>query len=372
MRTQKKTAYYLDYNATAPVRAEVAAVMSDILVSALPYNASSVHAAGRAARAKLETARRVIADAVSCLPQEVIFTASGTEANHLALCGLPEIKSVIIGVTEHASVLAAPQGNTVFYAPVDAHGLIKMDVLEALLKDAPMPCLVSIMLANNETGVIQNIAEIAALARSYGALMHTDVIQALGKIPVDVGVLGVDMMTISAHKMGGAVGAAALIARQGVTVQPILRGGGQELRRRAGTENIAAITGFAKAIELAQKDTWQKPMRAALDVMEAQCEAHGGVILGKNALRLPNTSCIVMPRVPAETQLMRFDIEGFCISAGAACSSGRMEHSHVAQAMGMDATRGGVVRVSVGWNTTPESIEAFTQAWLTLASRHTE
>lgn len=365
----KKNCSYLDYNASAPVRPEVVAVMAELLAQPVAHNPSSVHGAGRAARAQLEAARRVVADAVSCLPQEVIFTASGTEANHLALCGLPEIRSVIVGATEHASVLMAAQHVPVVQCPVDAQGLVQMDALEALLVSAPKPCLVSIMLANNETGVIQPLAEIAALARAHGALVHSDGVQALGKIPVDVGVLGVDMLTVSAHKMGGAVGAAALVVRQGIAIQPLLRGGGQELRRRAGTENVPAIAGFAKAIELTQKDVWQAPLRAALDAMEAQLQAAGAVILGAGAPRLPNTSCVLMPNKKADTQLMAFDLAGVCISAGAACSSGRMEHSHVALAMGIGAEQGGVVRVSVGWNTEPESIEAFTSSWLKLAKQ---
>ena len=359
---------YLDYNATAPIRPEVIAVIVDAY--AQPSNASSVHAAGRAARAKIEAARRVVADAVCVQPQEVIFTASATEANHLALRGMKDAACVLVAATEHASVLRVATRD-VRIIPVRTSGLLDMDAFEEMLRAAPRPALVSVMLANNETGVIQPIADIAAIARRYGAWMHCDAVQAVGKMPVDVGLLGVDLLTISAHKCGGAVGAAALIARQGVAPQPLLVGGGQELRRRAGTENIAAICGFAKAMELAQKDSWHAPMRAALDEMEASMLAAVpyAVVLGKDAPRLVNTSCVVLPRVPAETQLMHADIAGFCISAGAACSSGRMEHSHVAQAMGISADVGSAVRVSVGWNSTTEEIAAYTQCWLVLAAR---
>jgi cysteine desulfurase len=359
---------YLDYNATALVRPEVVGAMVGLF--AQPMNPSSVHRAGREARAHVEAARRVIADAVSCQPQEIIFTASATEANHLALRGVQGMACVLVATTEHASVLRAAQGN-VQVIPVLSSGVLDMVAYEAMLLAAPKPCLVSVMLANNETGVIQPIADIATLARTSGALVHCDVVQALGKMPVDVGVLGVDMMTISAHKCGGAVGAAALIARQGVAPQPLFVGGGQELRRRAGTENVAAIHGFAQAVLLAKNDTWQQPLRHALDAMEAQMKqaVPDTIILGEDAPRLPNTSCVWMPRHTAEVQLMHADIHGFCISAGSACSSGRMEQSHVVTAMGLELRGGGVTRISGGWNTTPQEIEAFAQCWLKLAMK---
>jgi cysteine desulfurase len=364
----KSMSVYLDYNATAPVRAGVVEVMAEMLSQ--PFNPSSVHMLGRVARSKLEAARRVVADAVSAQPQEVIFTASATEANHMAFHGLAGMACTLVAATEHASVLRVARGD-VRVIPVKSNGVLDMECYEQMLREAPRPALVSVMLANNETGVIQPIAEIASLARRYGGVMHCDGVQALGKIPVDCGVLGVDMLTISAHKCGGAVGAAALIARQGVAPQPLFLGGGQELRRRAGTENIAAICGFAKAIELMQGDVWQRPMRTALDEMErAMLHAvPSALVLGMDAPRLPNTSCVLLPEVSAETQLMHADIAGFCISAGAACSSGRMEHSHVAQAMGITEQAGGAVRISVGWNSHVQEILAYTECWLKLAAR---
>lgn len=364
----QKFSIYLDYNATAPVRPEVVAIMADML--RYPYNPSSTHRYGREARSIVESARRVIADTVSCQPQEVVFVASATEANHMALRGFPHIACTLIAATEHASVKAAAQGD-VRIIPVLPSGVLDMAAYAQMLAEAPHPALVSVMLANNETGVIQPIDEITRLARQYGAITHCDAVQGLGKITVDVGLLGADMVTLSAHKCGGAVGAAVLVARQGVAPQPYLVGGGQELRRRAGTENVAAIAGFAKAIECFKQDTWRVPVRAALDAMEAAMLAFSPqvVVLGKDAPRLPNTSCVLLPNVSAETQLMHADIAGFCISAGAACSSGRMEHSPVAAAMGITAAQGGVVRISAGWQTHVQEIEAYIDCWLSLAQR---
>jgi cysteine desulfurase len=226
------------------------------------------------------------------------------------------------------------------------------------------------MLANNETGVMQPIREVAALARERGWVVHCDAAQAFGKIPVDVGVLGVDMLTLSAHKCGGAVGAAALFVRRGLEIAPLLRGGGQESRRRAGTENLPAIAGFAKAAELAMRDTWQEESQIALRDMEATLRNAGAEIIGADAPRLPNTSALLMPGVRAETQLICFDLEGIAVSAGAACSSGRLEPSPVLLAMGCDpAAAASALRVSSGWNTHPEELARFTAAWLRHAQR---
>lgn len=358
---------YLDYNATVPVRPEVVGVMREVLAE--PANPSSVHRWGRKAKKRLEDARVTVANAVSCFPREVIFTASGTEANNLALSSYADIR-VAVSAVEHVSVLKALPNATVL--PVTPDGLIRYEALRAWLREDSFPALVSVMLANNETGIIQPIKSIVEVVREYGGMVHCDATQALGKIPVDIGLLGVDMLTISAHKMGGAPGAAALIVREGTEIIPRLLGGGQESGRRAGTENLAAICGFAEGLRLARIDTWQKPLRAALAQMEAQMmeAAPEALVLGQGGERLPTTSAILMPNVPAETQLMHFDLEGFAVSAGSACSSGRVTPSHVAQAMGLSlAQAGSIVRVSGGWATKIEEIERFTESWITLAKR---
>lgn len=382
---------YLDYNATAPLRPEAEEAMREVWAAG-PLNASSVHSFGREAKKRLEAARRTVAEAVSAFPHEVIFTASGTEANNLALSGIPGAY-VLASAIEHSSVLKVAafrhsreggnlehpseldsrfRGNDADYTiPVLPSGIVDLEALERMFQDSKIPkfqdsqTLLSLMLANNETGVIQPVAEVARIARKYGAHIHCDAVQAFGKIPVDMGALGVDMLTVSAHKMGGPLGAAALVVRDGVPLQPLLLGGGQERGRRAGTENIAAIAGFARAAELAQSDDWQLRARAWLDTMEAELCARGAVVFGGEAPRLPNTSCIAMPDVPSETQLMKFDLAGFAVSAGSACSSGRIEPSHVLKAMGVaESDAQSAIRVSLGWKTKEKDVTSFSDTWL--------
>lgn len=359
---------YLDYNATAPLRPEVVGVMREVLAE--PLNASSVHAWGRRAKKRLEEARAVIASALSCFPAEVIFTGSGTEANHLALSSFAG-RRMAVSAVEHVSVLKALPQVTVL--PVTPDGVLRHDALRAWLKQDTAPAFVSVMSANNETGVLHPLRHIAELVHEHDGVLHCDAAQAFGKIPVDMGVLGADMLTLSAHKMGGPQGAAALVVRQGTEIAPRLSGGGQESGRRAGTENLAALCGFAEAVRLAQKDDWQKPLRAALALMEAALleAVPDAAVLGQGAQRrLPNTSAILMPGIAAEVQLMHFDLEGIGVSAGSACSSGKVTVSHVARAMGFsEAQAGCVIRVSGGWNTKLEDIERFTQSWLKLANR---
>lgn len=357
---------YLDYNATAPLYPEVIAVMTEAM--AAPANPSSVHHFGRTASACIERARRSIAEAISCFPQEIIFVSCGTEANHLALNSFPG-RPLLVSAIEHSAVLKGLDitGNII---PVTPDGVVNLDALERMLAPMEAP-LVSVMLANNETGVIQPIAEVARLVHARGGLLHTDAVQALGKMPLDVNLLGADMVSISAHKFGGPQGIAALVVRQGVDVQPVLKGGGQELSRRAGTEHVAGIIGFAKAVELATRFDWQSRLRGWLDAMETQILAFAqhdtSIILGRNAPRLPNTSAILMPGKRAETQLMHFDLGGIAISAGSACSSGRIEPSHVVRAMGIDPGGDQVIRVSGGWATTEQEIQRFTEIWRELA-----
>jgi cysteine desulfurase len=360
---------YLDYNATVPVRPQAAARMQELL--AQPANPSSAHSFGRAAKKNLEDARKVIADSVSAWPNEIIFTGSGTEANATALCGVSG-RRVWVSAVEHSSVLKntsrQPRAGGDDIIRVHSEGIIDLSALDALLA-GQAPALVSVMLANNETGVIQPIREVAALCKKHGALLHTDAVQALGKIPVDFGALGVDMMSIAGHKCGGPVGAAALVVRKDLPLAPLLRGGGQELNRRAGTENIPAIAGFAKAVELFDFDH-MKHLQAWRDAMEKEMELLGATVFGQPSERLPNTSCVAMPGVGNEVQLMDFDLKGFAVSAGSACSSGRIEVSHVLLAMGVDKSlAANAIRISGGWATSKDEISAFTNAWKTTCER---
>lgn len=359
---------YLDYNATAPIRPEVVEVMSASM--AQPANASSVHALGRKTKQHIEDARQVVADAVSAWANEVLFVGSGTEANNMVLRGFD--CPLLVSATEHASVQKMAErvgGDTL---PVDDQGIIKLDILESKLKALGRPALVSIIFANNETGVIQPMAEIAKLVHEYEGLLHCDAVQALGKIPLDMNLLGVDMMTLCAHKMGGPVGVGALILRNDLAVKPLMIGGGQELGRRAGTENHAAILGWAKAIELAKALDAMAHVGAWMDKMVAQLRVDipDLIVAGEKSTLLANTRTLCMPGVGQESQLMQLDLQGICVSAGSACSSGRIASSHVLQAMGMpDEVARTAIRVSAGWNSAEEDIQTFTQAYKALYMR---
>jgi cysteine desulfurase len=337
---------YLDYNATAPLRPEVIAKFSEML--AVPANPSSVHSYGRAAKKYLEDARKIIAEAIGAFTSEVIFMGCGTEANMAALHGF-SIRRVLVSAVEHSSVLK--HGDDII--PVDSNGIINLSALDKMLAGGD-PALVSIMLANNETGAIQPIREAAGICKKHDALLHCDAVQGLGKIPVDFTALGCDLMTIAAHKMGGPVGAAALVVRQDLPVAPLLIGGGQEMNRRAGTENVAAIAGFARAVELIDLAHMQK-LRVWLDDMERHVFAS---VFSKEVNRLPNTTCLAVSGITQEVMIMKLDLSGFAVSAGSACSSGRIEASHVLTAMGVDKVlAGSAIRISGGWNTTREDID---------------
>lgn len=356
------SAVYLDHNATAPVRPEVAAAMAEALVE--PGNPSSAHRFGRAARARIQAARRRLAERLEVSPDRVIFTSGGTEANHLALLGFPGPR--LVSAVEHPSVLeAVPEAPRI---PVRPNGAIDLARLAELLVSV-RPALVSVMLANNETGVLQPVSEAAALARAHGALLHTDAVQALGKVPFTLAGLGADLVSISAHKLGGPPGVGALIVREGLDPMPLQRGGGQELRRRAGTENLPGIVGLGVALDLATD--W--PAVAALrDRLEegVRALAPEALIAGGAAGRLPNTSCILCPGAPAATQLMGLDLEGVAVSSGSACSSGKVGPSHVLEAMGFPAELAAcAIRVSMGWGTGAAEVERFLAAWRRVLGR---
>lgn len=361
-------ASYLDYNATTPVRPAVVAAMAEALSQV--GNPSSVHGQGRAARARVEAARDQVAALVGARPEQVVFTSGGTEANNLALSGAAATCHIVSAI-EHDSVLqAVPKANLL---SVTSQGVVDLEALAAQLHSAARPAFVSLMLANNETGVVQPVAEAAGLARQAGALIHCDGVQAAGKIPLSFPDLGVDLLSLSAHKLGGPQGCGALIVGDGAPMQARMRGGGQERGRRAGTENVAAIVGFGVAAQLARDELPGMAEIARLrDWLEREVRRSvpSAVIFGAVAARLPNTSCLGLPGLPAETQVMALDLDGVAVSAGSACSSGKVRPSHVLAAMGVGSDlAASAIRVSLGWRSVAGDIDAFMSAWLKLAAR---
>jgi cysteine desulfurase len=361
---------YLDYNATSPLMPAVKAAMEAL--GDAPLNPASIHSAGRLAKKHLEDSRAAIAQAVGAFANEVLFTCSGSEANNMVLRAFAGERPLLVSAVEHASIgkTAGLLGGAVI--PVDSNGVVNLGALESMLEALSRPALVSVMLANNESGVIQPMAEISRITHAHGGLVHSDAVQALGKIPVDWGLLGVDMLTLCAHKAGGPVGAGALLIRNDLPIKPLITGGKQELGRRAGTENVHAIVGFA---ELARQVAHYPDAKKWLAwrewlVGEIKAAAPEAIVCGAGAERLPNTLQITMPGVTSETQLMNFDLAGFAVSAGSACSSGRVAASSVLLAMGMDEkTAGTATRISWGWNSTQADIEAFAEAWKAMYSR---
>lgn len=359
---------YLDWNATAPLRPEAAAAMAAALAHC--GNPSSVHRWGRAGRRLIERSRDTIAALVGAAPESVVFVSGGTEANHLVLLGGGR-KRVLVSAVEHDSVLrAVPEAERI---PVDNDGAVRLDALADLLAGDMRPALVSVMLANNETGVVQPVAQIAALAHAHGALYHCDAVQAAGKIPLDMAAIGADLLTLSAHKLGGPPGVGALVVSSGLDVIPMLRGGGQERGRRAGTENVPGIAGFAAAAEAAEAGMADyRRVRGLRDRLEAEiiAAAPEAIVLGAAVERLPNTSAIAMPGASAETQVMALDLDGVMVSAGAACSSGKVGPSHVLAAMGIPLyIASSTIRVSLGWSTREADVDHFVQSWTALCRR---
>jgi len=360
---------YLDYNATTPMKPAVRAALLEAMERV--GNPSSVHRYGRIARRHMDEARAWVAAMVGVKPTQVIFTSGGTEANVLALRGIgaPEI---ITSVIEHDSVLG--NSSTAKRLPVDRRGLVDLAASEDVLKNAPAGSLVSVMLVNNETGVIQPVAEIARLAKSYGHKMHSDAVQAAGRLPIDFAALGVDALSLSAHKIGGPQGIGALIVAEKLALQAPYRGGGQEMNRRAGTENVAGIIGFGVAAQLAVDDLRDTLRLASLrDGLQKKLLALAGdyaVAMGTEAPRVANTLSIAMRSLSGETQVAAMDLSGVAVSAGSACSSGKVKASHVLRAMGYaDDVAGAALRISLGWNTSAEDIERCAEAWKTLYQR---
>lgn len=359
-----KPRHYLDHNATTPLRPAARAAW----LAALEHvgNPSSIHAEGRAARAVLAQARAAVAASVGAAPAAIIFTSGATEALALALRPHWRRKDcaprrLLLAAVEHPAALEGHDFATVAHLPVDGAGLLDLDALERALRDGP-PAMVAVQAANNETGVLQPIAAIAERVRAADGVLVCDAAQALGRIPCDFATTGADMLVLSAHKLGGPKGAGALALADGALHcdRPLLRGGGQEGRARAGTENGPAIAGFGAAV--AALDAREPARLAGLRdafVAGLTALAPDAVVFGATAPRLPNTVCFAIPHAPAETLLMALDLEGVALSSGAACSSGKVKASHVLAAMGVPAAEAaGALRVSLGWNSTPEDVAA--------------
>jgi cysteine desulfurase len=371
---------YFDWNATTPLRPEAIAAFADALT--IMGNPSSVHAEGRAARRLVERAREQVAHLVGAKPADVTFTSSGTEANMLALTPAIETAKekrprdkLLMSAIEHSSVRAGgrfPRA-AIEDIPVDSDGRIDLAAFADTVSKAARP-LVSLMLANNETGVVQPVAEAAAIVQAAGGLLHVDAVQAAGRIACDIHALGADLLTLSAHKIGGPKGVGALVrGRDDIHfTEPLIRGGGQERGARAGTENVAGIAAFGAAAEAAQRQLAAEgaQMRALRDHLEAGLSAISPqvVIFGNTVERLTNTTLFAFEGAKAETAVIAFDLDGVAVSSGAACSSGKVQPSHVLAAMGVSPSLlRGAVRVSLGWTTTKADVERFLSAWRKLA-----
>ena len=368
---------YLDWNATTPLRHEAREAMA--AAWGLCGNPSSVHAEGRQARRLVEEARAMIAGSIGALPRNVIFASGGTEANALALTpglrrgsGLPAGR-LLVSAIEHASVLSGGRfpAEAIGTIGVTRAGVLDLDHLRAMLDGGP-PALVSVMLANNETGAVQPVAEAGEIVHAAGGLLHVDAIQAFGKISCDINMMNADLVTLSAHKIGGPKGIGAVILADGVLgLEPLLRGGGQELGRRAGTENVAGIAGFGAAVKAAMdalsgdairleslRNRLERGLRQIPDV----------IVFSDDVRRLPNTTLFTVPGLKAETAVIGFDLEGIAVSSGSACSSGKVQPSHVLEAMGFGPKLAqGAVRLSLGWSTSEGDVDRCLEAWRKLS-----
>ena len=349
---------YLDANATEPLRpdARAAAVAALDLLG----NPSSIHGPGRDARRLLEASRRIVASRFGAPADGVVFTSGGTEADALAISSLGAGRRLVIGATEHDAIRAAAPGHEVL--PVDADGVADLAALARILAQGA-PTLVCLMLANNETGTIQPIAAAARLCHRHGALLHVDAVAAAGRMGVDLASLDADSVALSGHKLGGPKGAGALLLMGDRHLAPLIAGGGQERGRRGGTPALPAIAGFAAACAAPLPELLTLRRR-----VERAAVASGAVVLG-GPDRLCNTACLALPGVRAETQVIALDLAGIAVSAGAACSSGKVSRSHVLEAMGAHELAGAAIRVSLPWNTTAADVAAFGAAYTTMAGR---
>ncbi len=393
---------YLDYNASAPMLEEVKAAMTEAFE--LVGNASSVHHSGRSVHARIENAREALAELVGARPQDVIFTSGGTEANNLALTPSLFSKDVqareeggarlYVSAIEHPSVLNGMRfaKEQIKVIPVTAEGLVDTEWLRNELlgeseevqplkkageeRATAWPILVSVMAVNNETGILQPVAEIAEIVHEAGGLLHSDCVQALGKLPLLLPMTNADLISVSAHKIGGPQGVGALILKDASIVlrDPLIAGGGQELKRRGGTENVHGIVGFGAAIKahLDGKAGQQNKIKELRDKFEAELLeiSPDAVIFGRDQQRLPNVCCFAVPGFSAETQVIQLDLQGVSISSGSACSSGKVEQSHVLKAMGVDDDLSfAALRVSLGAGSTEADVTRFLEVWSEIYKR---
>lgn len=353
--------YYLDANASEPLRPQAYEAVPEALRAT--GNPSSVHREGRAARRILEDARETVATRFGALPERVVFTSGATEANAFALHALRGGRRLIVGATEHDLIRAHAPDAAVL--AVDRRGVVELDVLEFMLDEGP--ALVALMLANNETGTLQPVAEAAALCRRHGGILHVDTVQAAGRLPVDLGVLGAHSLALSSHKLGGPLGAGALLLTADAPAErPLIAGGGQERGWRGGTPALPAIAGFAAAAEALGDADRLAPMR---DAIEEAAVREGAIVCGAGVARLANTTCLALPGVRADAQVIALDLDGIAVSAGAACSSGKVTASHVLTAMGLGMLAGQAIRVSLPWNAEADCVEAFADAYARMAAR---
>ncbi len=357
---------YLDYNATAPIKPEILSLVTQVMGDV--GNGSSVHRFGQRARKYIEDARNQMAQLCHVTPEQVIFTSGATESNNTVLSGYKD-KRVLVSAIEHPAVLqSAPHAEMI---PVTSDGLVDMEAYEALLKQSPTPAIVSIMMVNSETGVIQPIKKLAQMAHEAGALFHTDAVQAAGRIDIDLNELGVDFMCLSAHKMAGPQGVGAIIFKEGQDVPKLMQGGGQEKNCRAGTHNTAGIAGMGLAAKMALENikSYEETIKLR-DHLESEIHkiSNKAVIYGENAPRVGNTCNVGLPDTPAQTQMMQLDLDGIAVSSGSACSSGSFKPSHVLTAMGAsEAEAKSALRISIGWATTADEIDRFLEAWSKIA-----
>jgi cysteine desulfurase len=356
--------HYLDANASQPLRPAAAAAV--LAAFGAVGNPSSVHRAGRAVRRIMEDARDAIAGCFGGRAQDLVFTSGGTEADALAVRAQSRGRRIVISVIEHDAVRFAASGAA--GVPVGQDGVADLAALEALLADGE-PSLVCLMLANNETGVVQPVAEAASICRRFGAVLHVDAVQAAGRMEVRLDQLGAHSLAISSHKLGGPAGVGALLlAPDAPFAEPLIGGGGQERGRRGGTPAVALIAGFAAAAEAGRGDDLAA-LAALRDAAECAAVTCGAVVCGDPARRLPNTTCLALPGAASGVQVIALDLEGIAVSAGAACSSGKVTTSHVLQAMGLGPLAGQAIRVSLPWNVTRADIGAFAVAYQRVAAR---
>jgi cysteine desulfurase len=374
---------YLDHNASSPLRPEAMEAIITALAGA--GNASSVHREGRQARALIEAAREEVAALAGVTPGQIVFTSGGTEANVMALspAWLAEEgrAKLFVSPIEHPSVLKGGQfaAEDIELLPADRDGVIEYEAVEERLRQCDRPFMVSLMLANNETGVIQPVEALAGVIHALGGILHCDAVQAAGKLSLEASARSADLISISAHKFGGPKGAGALVLANGRLgfARPLMSGGGQERGYRAGTENVAAIAGFGVAAAVAKRELPEQAARlgALRQGLEAELAriASDVVIFSRDAERIPNTTSFAVAGMSAETLLMAFDLEGVALSAGSACSSGKVERSHVLAAMGISPElAGAAIRVSLGWNTTQRDADQFGAAWQRIYSKFQE